>query len=156
VYEEYDYDTEWWKSRVGYPINQQWGYIAESLFVDEAEVANSPRQNFGQYMSGDIKYRDVNGDGQITELDMVPIGYPTMPEIVYGFGFSMGYKNFDISSFFQGVGRESFWIDAEATAPFTNFRYQSEIDNGQLGGINLRNQLLDAYANSHWSEDNRR
>lgn len=155
VFEEYDYENEWWKSQVGYPINQRWGYIAESLFVDEAEVANSPRQNFGPYMAGDIKYRDVNGDGQVTELDMVPIGYPTMPEIVYGFGFSMGFKNFDISSFFQGVGRESFWIDANATAPFVNFRYQSEIDNNQLGGVNLQNQLLDAYANSHWSEDNR-
>src|SRR5690606_28075299 len=44
VFEEYDYENEWWKSKVGYPMNQQWGYIAESLFVDEAEVANSPRQ----------------------------------------------------------------------------------------------------------------
>src|SRR5690606_30084682 len=77
IFEEYDYTNEWWKSRVGYPINQRWGYIAESLFVDEAEVTNSPRQNFGEYLAGDIKYRDINKDGQITELDMVPIGYPT-------------------------------------------------------------------------------
>ncbi|MEC3878494.1 SusC/RagA family TonB-linked outer membrane protein [Parapedobacter sp. 10938] len=137
VYEEPEYD-EWWKSRVGYSVNQEWGYIAERLFVDEYEVANSPRQNFGEYMAGDIKYRDVNRDGRITELDMVPIGYPTTPEIVYGFGFSAGYKNFDISVFFQGLARESFRIGIAETAPFINER-----------------QLLKAYADDHWSEDNR-
>lgn len=152
VYEEYDYTNEWWKSRVGYPINQRWGYIAESLFVDEAEVTNSPRQNFGEYLAGDIKYRDVNKDGQITELDMVPIGYPTMPEIVYGFGVSYGFKNFDISTFFQGLGRESFWIDPEATAPFVPYHYS---DEERDSGILYENQLLQAYADSYWSEDNR-
>lgn len=156
IYEEYDYNNEWWKSRIGYPISQEWGYIAEGLFADDAEVANSPRQNFGLYQAGDIKYRDVNGDGQITELDMVPIGYPTTPEIVYGFGFSIGYKNFDFSSFFQGAGRESFWIDPEATAPFTSFYYKSERDNNaSILRNKVTNQLLKAYADSHWSEDNR-
>lgn len=152
IFEEYDYTNEWWKSRVGYPINQRWGYIAESLFVDEAEVTNSPRQNFGEYLAGDIKYRDINEDGQITELDMVPIGYPTMPEIVYGFGVSYGFKNFDISTFFQGLARESFWIDPEATAPFVPYHYSDQERNS---GILYRNQLLQAYADSYWSEDNR-
>lgn len=155
VYEEYDYVNEPWMSRVGYPINQRWGYIAESLFVDDYEVANSPRQNFGEYLAGDIKYRDVNGDGQVTTVDQVPIGYPTVPEIVYGIGFSAGYKNFDISAFFQGLGRESFWVDPEATAPFINYRSDEEIRNGQLAGLNLQNQMIKAYAESHWSEDKR-
>ncbi len=152
IFEEYDYANEPWKSRIGYPMNQQWGYIAESLFVDEAEVANSPRQNFGEYMAGDIKYRDINNDGQITSLDQVPIGYPTMPEIVYGFGFSFGYKNFDISSFFQGASRESFWIDPAATAPFVSYYYS---DAERNSGTVFTNQLLQAYSESHWSEDNR-
>src|SRR5699024_608683 len=60
TYEEYEYDQEWWKSREGYAIQQRWGYIAESLFVDDEEAANAPRQNFGEYGGGDIKYRDVN------------------------------------------------------------------------------------------------
>jgi hypothetical protein len=68
----------------------------------------------------------------------VPIGWPTTPELVYGFGFSVGFKNIDFSCFFQGLARESFWIDTAATAPF----YQEH-------------QLLKAYADSHWSEDNR-
>lgn len=154
IYEEYDYQNEPWKSHIGYSINQQWGYLAERLFVDDAEAAKSPHQNFGEYGGGDIKYRDVNGDGQITTLDQVPLGFPTSPEIVYGFGFSAGYKGFDISAFFQGLGRESFWIDANATAPFVAYRYQSEKDNGQLTDVTLQNQLLKAYADSHWSEDN--
>jgi hypothetical protein len=124
-----------------------WGYIAERLFVDDAEVANSPKQNFGPYKGGDIKYKDVNKDGQITTLDLVPIGHPTVPEIVYGFGLSGGYRNWDISFFFQGSARSSFWIDPVATAPF--------IDNDTLAGINTTNQMLKAYADNHWSEENR-
>jgi TonB-linked SusC/RagA family outer membrane protein len=157
VFEEYDYLNEPWKSRIGYPISQVWGYIGESLFVDDAEVANSPQQSFGGVvMGGDIKYRDVNGDGKITVLDQVPIGFPTEPEIVYGFGLSAGFKGFDMSAFFQGLTRESFWIDPQATAPFVSFYYQSERDAGAriLGSV-TQNQLLKAYADDHWSEENR-
>lgn len=154
VYEEPQYN-EFYRSRVGYPLNQTYGYIAERLFVDDAEALNSPKQNFGEYGGGDIKYTDVNRDGQITDADKVPIGNPTVPQIIYGFGFSMGIKNFDFSGFFQGLANESFWIDAEATAPFANYRTQTEIDNGTLAGKVLNNQLLKAYADSHWSEDNR-
>lgn len=146
TYEEYDYKDAPWKSREGYPINQQWGYLAERLFIDDEEAANAPTQNFGEYGGGDIKYRDINDDGQITTLDQVPIGYPTTPEIVYGFGVSAGYKGFDLSVFFQGLARESFWIDPNATAPF--------IEYGDNPG-KAQNQLLGAYADDHWSENNR-
>jgi TonB-linked SusC/RagA family outer membrane protein len=149
VYEEPQYD-ERYLSHVGYSTNQTWGYIAERLFVDDGEVLHSPRQNFGVYAAGDIKYRDVNGDGEITTRDRVPIGYPTVPEIVYGFGFSSGYKHFDLSVFFQGLARESFWIDPYATAPFVSYRYSGETINSVL-----QNQLLKAYADDHWSEENR-
>ena len=98
---------------------------------------------------GDIKYRDINNDGQITQLDLVPIGYPTVPEIVYGFGVSFGYKNIDFSAFFQGLGRESFWIDPSATAPFREFGYSGESLPGRT-----QNQLLKAYADDYWSEEN--
>jgi len=150
VYEEYYYDDiAPWRSHIGYSINQQWGYLAERLFVDDAEAAKSPLQNFGEYGGGDIKYRDVNDDGQITALDLVPVGYPTMPEIVYGFGVSTGYKRFDFSVFFQGLARESFWINVDATAPFQTFYYAGENIPGKP-----QNQLLQAYADSYWSEDN--
>jgi TonB-linked SusC/RagA family outer membrane protein len=135
-YEEPEYDKEYWKSRVGTSSNQVFGYIAERLFVDDEEVANSPKQ-FGEVRGGDIKYRDLNGDGVITELDQVAIGNSTVPEVIYGFGFSMGYKKLDLSMFFQGSAQESFWINPTSTAPFYN-----------------NQQLLKAYADSYWSDTN--
>ncbi len=131
--------SEAYRSLVGSPTSQVRGYIAERLFIDDQDIKNSPVQTFGPYMPGDIKYRDVNGDGKITAADQVALGYPTSPEIVYGFGFSSGYKNFDLSAFFSGLGRTSFWIDNAATNPFVD---------GQRA-------LLKVYADNHWSEDNR-
>jgi TonB-linked SusC/RagA family outer membrane protein len=151
-YEEPDYSATPWLSRVGKPITQQWGYIAERLFVDDTEVANSPVQELGSItMGGDIKYRDVNGDDKITSLDRVPLGHPTTPEIIYGFGVSTGYKNFDISFFFQGSARSSFWIDTYATSPFVNYSWNGD----PYGNYQKNNALLQAYADSHWSEANR-
>ena len=147
VREEPDNSLTPWLSRIGYPVNQQWGYVAERLFVDERDVYNSPTQSFGEYMGGDIKYKDINGDDKITELDMVPIGYPTTPEIIYGFGLSTGYKGFDFSFFFQGLGRESFWINPVSTSPF--------LDTDDNASINSKNALLKVYAENHWSENNR-
>ncbi|OQP58046.1 SusC/RagA family TonB-linked outer membrane protein [Niastella vici] len=138
VYEEPKYPGTN-KSHTGRSINQQWGYIAERLFVDEYDARNAPLQSFGSYGAGDIKYRDVNGDGKITELDQVPIGFPTSPEIVYGFGLSTGIRRFDVSVFFQGLARESFWIDVNATTPF----------------VDKQRQLLKVWADNHWSEENR-
>ena len=136
VYEEPDY-VEPWRSRVGYSLAQNWGYIAERLFIDDKEAENSPEQQFGsEYGGGDIKYTDINRDGKIDQKDMVPIGNPTSPEIIYGFGFSFGYKGFDASVFFQGLANESFWIDASSTSPFQS-----------------QTQLLKVYADSHWSEE---
>ena len=143
--EESDYTSTPWLSHIGQSINQNYGYIAERLFVDQREVDNSPAQSFGQYSGGDIKYRDKNGDDRISGLDVVPIGYPTTPEIVYGFGFSTGYKAFDFSVFFQGLANESFWIDTYASAPFID-----TYDGNAIGN----NQLLKVWADSYWSEEN--
>lgn len=124
--DEKNYRDEYLKS-IGYPIDQTWGLIAERLFVDQEEIDNSPRQEFGSYMRGDIKYKDVNGDGVVNANDRVPMGFPTKPEIQYGFGLSAGYKDFDFSFFFQGNGRVSFYIDPAGMAPFVNRRNAPEI-----------------------------
>ena len=133
----------------GRPINQQFGYIAERLFVDDKEALNSPALAFGGPLpqGGDIKYRDVNKDGIINQDDQVPIGLPTTPEIIYGFGISAGFKGFDINAFFQGLARESF---------FMNPTSQDDRWNGYYGTTPFVNnaQILKAYANNHWSEEN--
>lgn len=138
-YEEPDYSAVPWRSRIGRPLAQQWGYVAERLFIDDADIANSPRQDLGKYEAGDIKYRDINEDEVINELDMVPIGYPTRPEINYGFGLSSGYKNLDASFFFQGSGNSSFWINSAAMSPFVR-------------SDNLETGLAEFIANDYWSE----
>ena len=140
-YEDIDRTLTPWLSKVGQPVSQKWGYVAERLFVDEEEVKNSPVQ-FGEYLAGDIKYKDIDGDGRITTQDKVPIGYPQEPEIVYGFGFSTGFKGFDFSVFFQGLARESFWINVTNTSPFVT-------SNGSV------RQLLKVYADDHWDESTR-
>ncbi|MCI1778488.1 MAG: TonB-dependent receptor [Bacteroidales bacterium] len=145
-WEEPDYSKTPWMSKEGKSLSQVWGYVAERLFVDDAEVRNSPVQ-FGTYMAGDIKYRDVNGDGKISELDKVPIGYPTTPEIIYGFGLSMGYKGLDASFFFQGSARESFWLNLGEVTPF--------IDGNSDDELTGENEVLKCFADSHWSENNR-
>jgi len=142
-YEEPDYSDTPWRSRIGKAISQKWGYVAERLFIDEADVANSARQDFGEYGAGDIKYKDINGDQVINEIDRVPIGKPTTPEINYGFGLSAGYRNFDISFFFQGSGRSSFWIDASAMSPFAQTKSDGKI---------LETGLAKFIANDYWSE----
>jgi TonB-linked SusC/RagA family outer membrane protein len=135
--------------RSGQPINQQWGYIAERLFVDDKEAINSPTQAFGGPLpqGGDIKYRDVNKDGVIDPNDQVPLGLPTTPQIIYGFGFSAVYKQFDLNAFFQGLARESFFLNPTNA----NDRYY-----GSYGTAPFVNnaQLLKAYADNHWSLEN--
>lgn len=138
--EEPNYDDAPWKSKVGKKLSQGYGLIAERLFIDQEEVNNSPRQMFGEYGAGDIKYKDINNDGQIDANDMVPIGHPQTPEIIYGTGLSFGYKALDLSFFFQGSARSSFFISPSDISPFIN--------KGQRG-------LMQHIADDHWSENNR-
>ena len=84
------------KFSIDYPVNQPFGLIAERLFIDAEDIANSPEQFNGfssstnAYLPGDIKYTDLNGDGVVNEKDRKAIGCPEVPEIIYGFGISAG------------------------------------------------------------------
>jgi TonB dependent receptor. len=114
------------------------GVISQNaFFIDAEDVASSPTQSFGTTQAGDIKYKDINNDGKISNDDLVPIGYPTTPEINYGFGFSLGYKEWDLSAFFQGQDRVSFIINSSAIAPFTGYRNSMKV-----------------IADDHWSPNN--
>ena len=75
----------------GQESSQAIGYIAEGLFRDEAEIANSPTQG-GNVMPGDIRYRDLNGDGIIDVNDATYIGFPETPRLIYGFQGFLNYK----------------------------------------------------------------
>jgi TonB-linked SusC/RagA family outer membrane protein len=153
IYDEPTFNTnEYYRYHVGLSGSQTFGYIAERLFIDDNEAKNSPVQFSGapgtDYGGGDIKYRDVNGDGKISDADQVPIGYPTAPEIIYGFGGTVGFKGFDLSAFFQGSARSSFFINPGNISPFVLNR---EANNPNA----TQNGLLQVIADSHWSEQNR-
>lgn len=92
-----------WMEQRGFNIlaSTRVGYVAEKLFETQAEINASPTQ-FGTLMPGDIKYKDLNGDGKIDSFDRTIIGRGDLPSTTYGFGFSLTYKNFDFGLFFQG------------------------------------------------------
>jgi TonB-linked SusC/RagA family outer membrane protein len=79
-------------------------YVAQGLFTSQDDVDKSPSQFGAVLRPGDIKYKDVNGDGVINSYDKVFTGKSDIPTILYGAGFTVGYKKFDLSLFFQGTG----------------------------------------------------
>ncbi|GHU88324.1 SusC/RagA family TonB-linked outer membrane protein [Bacteroidia bacterium] len=110
---EYPYMT-----KVGLPVDQQTGYIALGLFTSQEEIDQSPAQ-FGKLRIGDIKYKDVNGDGVINSYDQVPIGHTWLPEINYGFGASFQWRAFDLSFLFQGVANTTIMLNGSALKIFS-------------------------------------
>lgn len=107
-----------WLDQRGKKIGQRWGYVALGLFDSEEEILNGPLHP-GTVKPGDIKFQDINGDGRIDDFDRIPIGYGTIPELVYGLGVSFGYKNWSISSLFQGVGNVDVLMNGEGLMPFS-------------------------------------
>lgn len=131
-----------YRNRHGQKFGQQFGYIAVGLFESQEEIDQSPTQfGLSNLRPGDIKYLDVNGDGVIDSNDEVPLGFSTMPEIVYGFGASMFYKNIDFSFMFQGVGNVTRMIGGVPVFPF---------NSANLGRSNVYEEVY----HSRWTEEN--
>ena len=131
-------------SNIGKKLNTIYGYVTDGLYIDQADIANSPSSTLGNIAiaPGDIKYvdqpdRDGVYDGKITSDDRVAMGYPTVPEIVYGFGPSISYKNWDFSFFFQGVANTSLMMSG--FAPF---------------GTQYNRNVLSWIADDYWSPSN--
>lgn len=100
--------------QTGNPLNSVYGLKALGLFRDQAEIDNSPVQNFSTVRPGDIKYEDVNGDGVIDANDVTKIGYSAYaPEIFYNFHLGAEYKGFGFNVLFQGVGNYSANLSAK-------------------------------------------
>ncbi len=107
---EYDEENNVYpyQNQHGYRVNQVRGLIAEGLFKDYDDIRNSPTQTFGPVQPGDIKYKDVNGDGIIDGGDECAIGATDRPNLIYGLGVSVAWKGFDFNLHFQGAGKSTF------------------------------------------------
>ncbi len=103
----------------GYRVDQCRGLIALGLFKDYDDIRNSPKQEFGAVQPGDIKYRDVNGDGVVNEGDIVAIGATSKPNLIYGLGVSAKWKGLDVNVHFQGAGKSSFFTYGKCVWTFT-------------------------------------
>lgn len=126
-------------SYLGHPINSMRGLVAEGLFTSQTEIDNSPKQQFGAYTVGDIKYKDLNGDNKIDLNDVTTIGNPTIPELIYGIGATVKYHKFDATFLMQGAGRVSLMMSD--IHPFVD-------KSGD--GFGIARYIID----DHWSEQN--
>ncbi|WP_310559495.1 TonB-dependent receptor [Flavobacterium sp.] len=109
----------------GAPIGSFYGYIVDGVYQSSADVLSSPLSSLEAYGSGDLKYKDVNGDGKITPDDRTVIGNPT-PDIMYGMSVSATYKNFTLSADLQGVYGNEIWRDWGNGSTFAQFNYRTE------------------------------
>lgn len=128
-----------WQSSTGKPLSRIEGYIAEGLFTSQEEIDNSPNQSgLGSVPKpGDIKYRDITGDGIIDSNDRTMISdYGGVPRIQYGFGASLRWKQFDFGVFFNGSAKRK--IMTGLMSPF-----------GQSD-----NNVFKFIADNRWTEDN--
>ena len=107
----------------GYRVNQQRGLIALGLFRDYDDIRNSPKQSWGTVQPGDIKYKDVNGDGIVDDGDRVAIGATDPPSLIYGLGASVSWRGFDLNLHFQGAGKYTFLINSGAVNAFRDGRW---------------------------------
>lgn len=127
-----------WQQRMGRKLGQRFGYEALGLFESDEEVANSPYQT-GTNKAGDIKYKDLNGDGRIDSYDQGPIGYGSIPEIVYGFGPTLNWKGWSLAAWFKGISNVDIALSGDGFRPFSQ--------GGERG--NLLEQITD-----RWTPEN--
>jgi TonB-linked SusC/RagA family outer membrane protein len=108
-----------YQSYSGVPYGVRRGLIALGLFEDEDDVRSSPKQIFmNNVLPGDIKYKDVNGDGVIDPDDVVPLSYSNVPRIQYGFAGEFRWKNFTLSILFEGVGEVEYFLGGSGYYPY--------------------------------------
>jgi TonB-linked SusC/RagA family outer membrane protein len=98
-----------WMDATGYSIGQYKGLLTNGFYNTTKELADRPYNKFGNLARlGDLKFRDVNGDGIIDQQDEVPIGYSNVPQVAYNLTVGFSYKGFDMSALFIGTAKGSF------------------------------------------------
>lgn len=128
----------------GYRVNQQRGLISLGLFKDYDDIRHSPKQSWGIVQPGDIKYKDVNGDGVVDNGDKVAIGATSTPNLIYGLGASIKYGNFDFNVHFQGAGKTTFPIYGKCVFAFSESQW-GNIIKGMLDNRWISHEISGMY-----------
>ena len=130
------------KSVVGHPMGAQVGYVADGIFKSQEEIDNHATQEGAGL--GRIRWKDLNGDGKITEADQDWI-YNPVPDFSYGFNIYLEYKNFDFTAFFQGV---------QGVDVISDLKKETDIWAGlNIGFLNKGKRLLDAWSTTNPDSD---
>lgn len=123
------------KSVIGHPMGAQVGYVADGIFKSQEEIDNHATQEGAGL--GRIRWKDLTGDGKITEADQTWI-YNPVPDFTYGFNIYLEYKNFDFTAFFQGV---------QGVDIISDLKKETDIWAGlNIGFLNKGKRLLDAWS----------
>ena len=123
------------KSVIGHPMGAQVGYVADGIFKSQEEIDNHATQEGAGL--GRIRWKDLTGDGKITEADQTWI-YNPVPDFTYGFNIYLEYKNFDFTAFFQGV---------QGVDIISDLKKETDIWAGlNVGFLNKGKRLLDAWS----------
>ena len=126
------------KSVIGHPMGAQVGYVADGIFKSQEEIDNHATQEGAGL--GRIRWKDLTGDGKITEADQTWI-YNPVPDFTYGFNIYLEYQNFDFTAFFQGV---------QGVDIISDLKKETDIWAGlNIGFLNKGKRLLDAWSTSN-------
>jgi TonB-linked SusC/RagA family outer membrane protein len=133
-----------WMTHIGNNVLSRYGYVAEKLFDNQAEINNSAVPGSRQLIKpGDIKYKDLNNDGLINDYDKTRIGRGDVPNLIIGFGFSASYKGFAFSTLFQSLQNSDIMLGGSAIFPF----------NGGGGLSNAYSNVTDRWTEANPSQD---
>ena len=139
-----------WQNTIGQNVLVRMGYVAEGLYSGMEEIQERGICQFGEtypgelVKPGDIKYKDLNGDGQIDEYDMMAIGRGDVPKYYYGFGGDFRYKNMGLGILFQGTASADRLLDGSGIRPFIN----------SSGGGSLFSNIEDRWDPANPANDN--
>lgn len=151
--------------RTGRPVGQTYGLIAEGFFKDQADINNSVPHLFNEVRPGDIKYKDVNNDGQIDMNDVTAIGYNTIvPELYYSFKFGLDWKGLGFDALFQGAGNYSamltttsvYWPlinNTNISQHYFDNRWTPENQNAKFPALSSQSNNNNFQNNTVWLED---
>lgn len=123
-----------WMNQTGYSIGQRFGLVSDGLFDTQEELANRPYNDYvaNRQTLGDIKYRDLDGDGVINQNDMCPIGYPNYAQYHFNLKAQFAWRGFDLKVLFTGSANGSFYLNNGITNPF--FKYVGNAWKWQYDG----------------------